>query len=220
MKLFYIIVAGVLIWGMGGLATVSGQEEKMKEKRNETTEGSRSAVFAGGCFWCTESDFENIPGVLMVVSGYTGGTSANPSYEQVCGGATGHVEAVKVIYEPDKVTFEQLLDMFWRHIDPTDGGGQFADRGPQYRSAIFYANEEEHVAAEKSKQALSASGRFTKPVVTEILPLGPFYEAEEYHQGYYMKNPLRYQWYRSGSGRDQFLWETWGGGPSKPEPSK
>ena len=205
---------------MGGLTVVAGQEEKMEKAKIEIPEGTRSAVFAGGCFWCTESDFENLPGVLMVVAGYTGGDLANPGYEQVCDGTTGHVEAFKVIYEPDKISFEQLLDVFWRSIDPTDDAGQFADRGSQYRSAIFYANADERSAAAKSKQALIDGGRFSKPVVTEILPLGAFYEAEEYHQDYYLKNPLRYQWYRSGSGRDQFLWEVWGAELSKPGSQK
>jgi peptide methionine sulfoxide reductase msrA/msrB len=167
--------------------------------------GSRTAVFAGGCFWCTESDFEKVPGVIEVVSGYTGGHVANPTYEEVSSGGTGHVEAVKVIYDPAKVTYAQLLDWFWRHVDPTDSGGQFVDRGSQYRSVIFYADEDQRSLAEASKEKLAASGRFKKPVITEILPLGPFYPAEEYHQDYYKKNPVRYHYYRWNSGRDQFL---------------
>ncbi len=170
---------------------------------------TKSAVFAGGCFWCTESDFEKVPGVIDAISGYTGGNVANPSYEQVSAGGTGHVEAVKVIYDPTKVDYAALLDYFWHHVNPTDAGGQFVDRGSQYRSVIFYANEEEHRLAEASKQKLAASGRFDKPIVTEILPLGPFYAAEAYHQDYYKKNPLRYRYYRYGSGRDQFLEKTW-----------
>ena len=220
MKLFSTIIMGLLLLGMGGQAAVGSEEKIMDKKTIDTPDGTRNAVFAGGCFWCTESDFENLPGVLMVVSGYTGGTLANPTYEQVSAGGTGHVEAIQVVYEPDKVSFEQLLEIFWRGVDPTDNGGQFVDRGAQYRSAIFYADEEERKTAEKSRQALVDSGRFSKPVVTEILPLGPFYPAEEYHQDYYLKNPLRYQWYRSGSGRDQFLREVWGPESSKPESSK
>jgi peptide methionine sulfoxide reductase msrA/msrB len=144
----------------------------------------------------------------------------NPTYKQVSAGGTGHVEAVKVIYDPDKITYDQLLDVFWRHVDPTDAGGQFVDRGSQYRSVIFYANEKEHKAAEASEKALAASGPFDRPIVTDILPLGPFYEAEEYHQDYYKKNPLRYHWYRSGSGRDRFLEMTWAGEEMKMDKKK
>ncbi len=171
--------------------------------------GTRSAVFAGGCFWCTESDFEKVPGVIAVVSGYTGGHVPDPAYEQVSSGTTGHVEAVKVIYDPARIDYAKLLEVFWRHVDPTDGGGQFVDRGAQYRSVIFYADEEQRRLAEASRQQLAASGHFKAPIATDILPLGPFYTAEEYHQDYYKKNPLRYRFYRSGSGRDQFLERTW-----------
>jgi peptide methionine sulfoxide reductase msrA/msrB len=168
------------------------------------------ATFAGGCFWCTESDLEKVPGVLKVVSGYTGGFKENPTYEEVCTGRTGHLEAVQVYYDPSRVAYEQLLDVFWRHIDPTDEGGQFVDRGSQYRSAIFYHDEEQKALAEKSIDALARSGKFKKPVATQILPLAKFYEAEDYHQDYYKKSPSRYQIYRSNSGRDQFLKKTWG----------
>jgi peptide methionine sulfoxide reductase msrA/msrB len=171
---------------------------------------TQTAVFAGGCFWCTESDFEKVPGVSDAISGYTGGKEVNPTYEQVSAHATGHVEAVKVIYDPAKVSYGQLVEWFWRHIDPTDPGGQFVDRGSQYRSVIFYADQEQKSIAEASKERLAASGRFKKPIVTEIVPLGPFYEAEDYHQNYYSNNPIRYHWYRSGSGRNQFIEETWG----------
>jgi peptide methionine sulfoxide reductase msrA/msrB len=170
---------------------------------------TRTAIFAGGCFWCTEADFEKVDGVIDAVSGYTGGKEVNPTYEQVSSGRTGHVEAVKVIYDPTKVSYAQLLDVFWRHVDPTDDGGQFVDRGPQYKSAIFYGNEEEHQLAEASKEKLAASGRFDKPIVTLIELAGPFYPAEDYHQNYYKKNPIRYKWYRSGSGRDRFLEKAW-----------
>jgi len=168
------------------------------------------ATFAGGCFWCTEADFEKVPGVTKVLSGYTGGTRENPTYEEVSSGSTGHVEAVQVYYDPSKVTYEELLDAFWRHIDPTDAGGQFVDRGSQYRSVIFYHNQEQKQSAEKSKEALGRSGRFNKPIVTEIIPFTRFYVAEEYHQDYYKKNPLRYKFYRYNSGRDQFLKKVWG----------
>jgi peptide methionine sulfoxide reductase msrA/msrB len=175
--------------------------------------GLQTAVFAGGCFWCTESDFEKVEGVVQVISGYTGGQVANPSYQQVSGGGTGHVEAVKVVYDPKKVSYQDLLEVFWRHVDPTDAGGQFVDRGRQYRSVIFYADEQQRLLAEKSKGELAASGVFSTPIVTEILPLSEFYPAEEYHQRYSQKNPIRYHWYRSGSGRDAFLEKTWADHP-------
>ncbi len=171
---------------------------------------TKKATFAGGCFWCVEADFEKLPGVVKVISGYTGGNRENPTYEEVSSGTTGHVEAVQVYYDPNKVTYEELLDFFWRHIDPTDSGGQFVDRGPQYRSIIFYHDEEQRKLAEKSKEALDKSGRFKKPVVTEIIKFTKFYEAEEYHQDYYKKHSLKYAYYRHGSGRDQFLSKVWG----------
>jgi peptide methionine sulfoxide reductase msrA/msrB len=183
--------------------------DKMEKHMKNNTEKTASAVFAGGCFWCTESDFEKVEGVTEVISGYTGGLVKNPTYKQVSGGGTGHIEAVKVIYDPGRINYEQLLDIFWQHVDPTDPGGQFVDRGDQYRSAVFYADKTEKRLAEQSKQRLSASGRFRKPIVSDILPLGEFYPAEDYHQDYYKKNPIRYKWYRSGSGRDQFLKKTW-----------
>jgi peptide methionine sulfoxide reductase msrA/msrB len=183
--------------------------DKMEKSLKDKTAHSAEAVFAGGCFWCTESDFEKVDGVIEAISGYTGGHVQNPTYHQVSAGGTGHVEAVKVIYDPTKISYQGLLEAFWRHVDPTDPGGQFVDRGSQYRSVIFYANETEKRLAEESKQMLAASGRFSKPIVTDILPLGEFYPAENYHQDYYKKNPLRYGWYRSGSGRDRFLEKTW-----------
>jgi peptide methionine sulfoxide reductase msrA/msrB len=183
--------------------------DKMEKPMNNNTEKTASAVFAGGCFWCTESDFEKLEGVIEVISGYTGGRVKNPTYKQVSAGGTGHIESVKVIYDPSKVSYEQLLDYFWRHVDPTDPGGQFVDRGSQYRSAIFYANDTEKRLAETSKQQLTASGQFKKPIITDILPLGEFYPAEDYHQNYYKKNPIRYKYYRFGSGRDQFLKKAW-----------
>jgi peptide methionine sulfoxide reductase msrA/msrB len=189
-----------------GCSRASGMDEKQD---HVPTAGTRTAVFAGGCFWCTESDFEKVPGVTEVISGYTGGHVANPSYEQVSAGGTGHFESVKVVYDPKKITYAQLLDYFWRHVNPTDPGGQFVDRGDQYRSAIFYANEQQRRLAEESKAQLAASGQFDKPIVTLILPLGPFYNAEAYHQDYYKKNPIRYHYYRYASGRDRFLAKAW-----------
>ncbi|MDZ7580108.1 MAG: peptide-methionine (R)-S-oxide reductase MsrB [Deltaproteobacteria bacterium] len=192
----------------------------MKEHLDNQAGPTQTAVFAGGCFWCTESDFEKVDGVIEAVSGYTGGEAADPTYEQVSAGGTGHVEAVKVIYDPAKITYAQLLEVFWRHVDPTDAGGQFVDRGVQYRSAIFYADEKERQMAEASRKALADSGRFAKPIVTDILPLGAFYPAEDYHQDYYKKNPFRYNLYRTGSGRDRFLEKAWGGAASMNNPKE
>jgi len=177
---------------------------------NQVTGDLKKATFAGGCFWCTEADFEKLPGVVKVVSGYTGGQKENPTYAEVCSGTTGHVEAVQVAYDPSKISYQELLDAFWRQIDPTDGGGQFVDRGSQYRSAIFYHDDEQKRLAEKSKEAMGKSGKFKKPMVTEVRPLTNFFEAEPYHQDYHKNQSLRYGMYRHGSGRDQFLEGVWG----------
>jgi len=203
-KLILSIV--ILLAAMFGLGMSMDQG---MDKSGDAAMSARTAVFAGGCFWCTESDFEKVPGVSEVISGYTGGKEVNPTYAQVSGHATGHVEAVRVTYDPAKVSYGQLVEWFWRHVDPTDNGGQFVDRGSQYRSVIFVADDEQRRVAEASKRRLASSDRFAAPIVTEILPLGPFYPAEDYHQDYHKKNPLRYGWYRSGSGRDQFLEKTW-----------
>lgn len=190
-----------------------GEPTIMQEKiiTQEKPGERRKATFAGGCFWCVEADFEKVPGVIEVISGYTGGKENNPSYEEVSSGSTGHLEAVQVVYDPEKVSYSGLLDVFWRQVDPTDPGGQFVDRGPQYRTAIFYHDEEQRRLAEESKETLRKSGRFDKPIVTEIVPLGEFYPAEEYHQDYYKTHELRYKFYRWNSGRDQFLKKAWGG---------
>ncbi|MGI9320674.1 MAG: peptide-methionine (R)-S-oxide reductase MsrB [Thiogranum sp.] len=168
------------------------------------------ATFAGGCFWCVEADFDKLPGVVKTVSGYTGGKVENPSYKQVSGGGTGHLESVQVFYEPARVSYEELLAAFWRMVEPTDAGGQFVDRGEQYSTAIFYHDEAQQRAAEQSKAALAASGRYNKPVITPIRPEETFYPAEDYHQNYHSVNPLRYKYYRYRSGRDQYLEKTWG----------
>jgi peptide methionine sulfoxide reductase msrA/msrB len=182
-----------------------GEITIMDEKHSEL----RKATFAGGCFWCMESDFEKVDGVVEAISGYTGGQKENPTYEEVSAGKTGHVEAVQVLYDPKKVSYKELLEVFWRHVDPTDPGGQFVDRGQQYRTAIFYQDEEEKRQAEESKRELEASRRFDKPIVTEILALNGFYRAEEYHQDYYKTHSVRYKYYRWNSGRDQFLKKAW-----------
>jgi peptide methionine sulfoxide reductase msrA/msrB len=178
------------------------------------------ATFAGGCFWCTEASFEKLEGVLEVVSGYTGGEESDPTYEQVAAGITGHAEAIQVRYDPSRTTYGDLLELFWHEVDPTDPSGQFVDRGRQYRTAIFYHDEEQRKLAEESKAALEQSGRYDAPIATEILPAKAFYPAEEYHQDYFRKNPLRYQYYRWRSGRDQFLERVWGEAEKrKTEPS-
>ncbi len=170
---------------------------------------TRVATFAGGCFWCVESDFEKVEGVIEGISGYTGGHVANPTYRQVSAGGTGHAEAVQITYDPTKISYTQLLDVFWRHVDPTDAKGSFVDRGSQYRPAIFYHDDEQKRLAEQSKAALEQSGVFNKPIVTEIVKLGTFYTAEDYHQDYYKTHPVRYKLYRYRSGRDQFLKKVW-----------
>lgn len=168
------------------------------------------AIFAGGCFWCMEPPYSLIDGVKDVSAGYTGGHTANPTYYQVSAGNTGHYEAIRIIYNPKKVSYDKLLDIFWKNIDPTDPGGQFADRGTQYHTAIFYTTPEQKEIAEKSKEALEKSGRFDKPIVTAILPAKKFYAAEDYHQGYYKKNPENYKRYKVGSGRAGYLEKKWG----------
>ncbi len=182
----------------------------IKTENPEELEELETATFAGGCFWCMEAGFEEADGVIEAVSGYTGGHTENPTYEEVCTGGTGHYEAVRVYYDPKKTSYGELLDVFWRNVNPTDPGGQFADRGNQYKTAIFYGSEEQRKLALESREALNKSGRYKDPVVTEILPLGPFYRAEEYHQDYYRKQASRFRVYERLSGREGFIEETWG----------
>jgi len=167
------------------------------------------ATFAGGCFWCMVKPFDEMPGIIKVVSGYTGGHKENPTYEEVKSGKTGHYEAVQITFEPDVFPYERLLEIYWQQIDPTDDGGQFFDRGPQYRTAIFYHNEKQKALAEQSKRKLEESGIFKKPIVTKILPAQTFYPAEEYHQDFYKKNPEKYAQERRESGRDDFIKQHW-----------
>lgn len=169
-----------------------------------------SAIFAGGCFWCEETAFEGVDGVLSVTSGYTGGATKNPTYEQVSSGTTSHAEAVQVVYDPAKIDYRRLLDIFWHNVDPLDGGGQFCDRGTQYRSAIFYAGQDQRQAAEESKQKLEQDPRLPQRIATQIVPASTFYPAEEYHQDFYKKDPVRYHSYREGCGRDRRLRALWG----------
>ena len=175
-----------------------------------TASGNAVATFAGGCFWCMEPPYDELDGVISTTSGYTGGRKQNPTYEEVSTDTTGHTEAVQVVYDPKRISYARLLEVFWRNIDPLTANAQFCDHGTQYRSGIFYHDAEQRRLAEDSKRALEASGRFKGPIVTEIVAAGTFYPAEEYHQDYYKKNPIRYKFYRAGCGRDQRLAELWG----------
>lgn len=173
------------------------------------TINKEQATFAGGCFWCMVEPFDERPGIIDVVSGYTGGHVENPTYEQVTSGTTGHVEAVQITFDPEKMPYRELVETFWQQIDPTDQGGQFADRGESYQTAIFYHNDKQKEIAEQSKQELEASDKFKSPVVTEIIPSKPFYPAEESHQDYYKKQSFHYRLYKKGSGREEFIKENW-----------
>lgn len=168
------------------------------------------ATFAGGCFWCMVKPFDRYEGVESVISGYTGGDIPNPTYELVCTETTGHKEAVQISFDPERITYRELVDIFWKQINPTDPGGQFFDRGSSYQTAIFYHSEEQKEIAEQTKEELQLSGKFDQPIATQILPAKEFYPAEEYHQDYYKKNPLHYNRYQIGSGRAQFKKEVWG----------
>ena len=172
--------------------------------------GLAKVSFAGGCFWCMEEAFEKVPGVTSVTSGYMGGRVENPSYEQVSSGATGHAEAVEVLYDPDKVSYAKLLDAFWHNVDPVTPNAQFCDHGSQYRAVIFYQNEEQKRLAEESKRTIEQSKRFAQPIVTELVMASQFYPAEDYHQDFYKKNPIRYKFYKYNCGRAQRLEELWG----------
>jgi peptide-methionine (S)-S-oxide reductase len=199
-KLFSGIVGvlGLFLLGSGSFAAQSASSGQ-----------STTAIFAGGCFWCVEADFDKVPGVIATESGYAGGKLQNPTYEQVSAGATGHAEAVRVTYDPVKVSYQALVEFFWHHVDPTVKDRQFCDIGNQYRTAIFYEDDAQRDVAQASKAALEKSGRLAH-VYTEIAPAGTFYPAEEYHQDYYQKNPIRYKYYRSRCGRDARIEEVWG----------
>ena len=175
---------------------------------NASAQQLEKAIFAGGCFWCVESDFDKVPGVVSTVSGYTGGKTENPTYRQVTAGGTGHYEVVEITYDPAKVSYEMLLAAFWRSVDPTDGGGQFCDRGHSYKTAVFVANDKERSLAEASRKA--AQRLLDKPIVTPVFDATPFYAAEDYHQDYYKNNPLRYRYYRFSCGRNRRVKEVWG----------
>ncbi len=198
------IFALVLLWSAPLLATAAQPAATPAAGRLD------KATFAGGCFWCMEPPFEKLDGVHAVTVGYTGGRKQNPTYEEVSAGGTGHAESVQILYDPAKISYEKLLDVYWHNIDPTDGGGQFCDRGSQYRPAIFVHDEEQRRIAESSKAALQKNKPFGGPIVVPIVPATTFWPAEEYHQHYHTKNPIRYAYYRRGCGRDARLRELWG----------
>ena len=203
----FLVAASLIGCGLGPDDGVSVQPST--ESRPDLS-GTTVATFAGGCFWCVEADFEAVPGVVAAISGYSGGKEPNPSYREVASGSTGHVEAVRVHYDPAVITYEGLLQAFWRMIDPTDARGQFSDRGLQYAPAIFVHDEGQRKAAERSLAELADSGRHNEPLATPILSVTTFYTAEGYHQDYYLRNSLRYRFYRRGSGRDRYLDSVWG----------
>ncbi len=204
-----LVAAAVL--ALAGIAfQAQSQSYSTPAEAKAVPKNAATAIFAGGCFWCMEPPFDKIDGVISTTSGYTGGTKKNPTYEEVSHGGTGHAEAVQVVYDPAKVTYAKLLDVFWHNIDPTVTDRQFCDVGHQYRSAIFYRDADQKREAEASKARISTTKPFKAPVVTEIVAATEFYPAEEYHQDYYLKNPLRYKFYRTGCGRDARLKELWG----------
>jgi peptide-methionine (S)-S-oxide reductase len=205
-----ILLAGALALGLGAFGAAADERTKLAEP---PAAGLAVATFAGGCFWCMEPPFDKLDGVVSTTSGYTGGMVVGPSYKEVSGGRTGHTEAVRIVFDPAKVSYGKLLDVFWRNVDPVDGTGQFCDRGSQYRSAIFAHGEEQKKSAEASKRTLDESKRLGEPVATEILPATTFYPAEVYHQDYSAKNPVRYKYYRWNCGRDQRLRALWGAEP-------
>jgi peptide-methionine (S)-S-oxide reductase len=200
-------IAGLAVFGLRVADSVLGVRAA---DTGPTKAGTEVAIFAGGCFWCVEADFDKVPGVLSTTSGYIGGTVANPTYHQVSSGRTGHAEAVKIVFDPAMVTYDKLLYVFWRNVDPVTRDAQFCDYGTQYRTGIFTLNDAQKRAAEASKAALEKSGRLKRPIVTEIVAAGPFYPAEDYHQNYYKENPVRYNLYRFNCGRDARLDELWG----------
>jgi peptide-methionine (S)-S-oxide reductase len=201
-----LAAAVLVIAAFAAFAAVAATEQR-------SSDGVATAVFAGGCFWCMEPPYDELEGVISTTSGYLGGHKDNPTYEEVSRGGTGHAEVVKISYDPDVISYQQLLEVFWRNIDPVSENRQFCDVGSQYRSAIFYLDQQQKTLAEESRRQLDESGRFDEPIVTGIEPAGTFYPAEKYHQDYYRKNPLRYRFYRFNCGRDQRLQELWGERP-------
>lgn len=206
MRKLSVILVSLLLLGLGGIL----RADENAGKAQPQGANFETATFAGGCFWCMQPPFDKLNGVVRTTVGFTGGTEKDPTYKQVSYGRTGHAESIEIVYDPGKVTYEELLDVYWMNIDPTDSGGQFVDRGKQYRPAIFYHNEAQKKAAEASKEKLDKSGRFDKPIVVQIVEATEFYPAEDYHQKFYLKDPVTYKTYRAGSGRDQFIKEYWG----------
>jgi len=205
-----LIMLVAIIVALGNNSEKNTMDSKQQINAINADKDLSLATFAGGCFWCMEKPFEKLPGVKAVISGYAGGDQKNPTYHEVSAGKTGHTETVQIHYDPAKITYNDLLEVFWRQINPTDAGGQFVDRGNQYSTAIFYHDERQKKLAEASKSILGKSGRFDKPIVTPITKYVEFYPAEDYHQDYYLKNPTNYNRYRNGSGRDQYLMKIWG----------
>ena len=199
---FGLLAAGCVFWKQG--------ENDKQYVDSELTSSEAEFIVAGGCFWCVEADFDKVDGVLATISGYTGGDVDNPTYKQVSNTDTGHYEAVRIVYDPSVVSYEELLDYYWRHVDPTDAGGQFCDRGDSYRTAVFVADEEERKLAEASKTEIEQSGVLPGDVVTPILDAKTFWPAENYHQNYYQTHPIRYTYYRNACGRDGRIKEVWG----------
>jgi methionine-S-sulfoxide reductase len=202
---FVIVLLNLTIFGCN-----MSKADKIDDKVDLNDPNYQKATFAGGCFWCMEPPYDDLNGVISTTVGYTGGEKANPTYEEVCSGSTGHAEAVQIVFDSTKISYEDLLQVFWHNINPTDPYGQFADKGSQYRTAIFYHDEKQRELAEKSKKELDASGKFDSPIVTEVVPASVFYPAEDYHQEFYKNNPLRYNSYKVGSGRAGYLKKVWG----------
>jgi peptide-methionine (S)-S-oxide reductase len=209
MKTFIVVMISLIVAGIAVYAVTAGNEPVRKQTVQPTGKLEK-ATFAGGCFWCMEPPFEKLPGVVSVTSGYTGGQVKNPTYEEVSAGGTGHAEAVQIVYNPAKIGYAKLLEVFWHNVDPTVKDRQFCDTGNQYRTAIFYHSEDQRRLALSSKEGLEKYKPFKGSIVTEIVPAGTFYPAEEYHQHYYRKNPIRYKFYRTSCGRDSRLTELWG----------
>ena len=199
------VLLGLIIFGCN-----MSKADKVDEQVDLSNPNYQKATFAGGCFWCMEPPYDGLAGIVSTTVGYTGGEKPNPTYEEVCTGKTGHAEAVQIVFDSTKISYWDLLQVFWRNINPTDPYGQFADKGSQYRTAIFYHNEKQKELAEKSKKELDASGKFDSPIVTEIVPAQVFYAAEDYHQEFYKNHPLRYNGYKMGSGRTNYLKKVWG----------
>ena len=226
--LLSVLVLGMLALGLVAIAAAQSEPSEPGQPIETTSQNDSGepipddaamATLAGGCFWCTEAAYQEMDGVYEVISGYTGGPEVDPTYKQVASGQTGHAEAVEIYYDPARVSFEELLDLYWRLIDPTDANGQFVDRGPQYRAVVFYHDEEQRAVAEASREALAQSGRFDEPIVTTIEAATPFYPAEEYHQDFYLKAPERYEPYKKGSGRDPYVEEFWGDEAGEVDPA-